>query len=209
MFDMRRRSALGNSIALNSTYFPFPGVRCHPNGLHPARGLSLACIYCYNQGRAHIWTVDWIHIACICICSHGCNGEKKSFCQDENKNLLHVWPQLSATCLFPALTLVFCRAGMLTHGNAFPSALQEMHHHSLWCCWRWWWWWKEGWFLFFFKQENVKITISLWLQSPVSVPAIRNVMFEEEMRWFENKLVVINAFASLLHPQHHAWNVGH
>lgn len=62
------------------------------------------------------------------------------------KNLIRLWPQLLVPSLFPALTLVFCRAGMLTHGNVFPSTLQEMHHRSLWCCWRWWWWWwwKEG-----------------------------------------------------------------
>lgn len=70
----------------------------------------------------------------------------------KKKNLIHMCPQLLVPSLFPALTLVFCRVGMLTHGNVFPSTLQEMHHRSLWCCWRWWWW-LEGWFFFFFNRK--------------------------------------------------------
>lgn len=34
-------------------------------------------------------------------------------------NMIHAWPLPLVPSFFPALTLVFCRAGMLTHGTVF------------------------------------------------------------------------------------------
>lgn len=125
---------------LHLLYLQFSGgsVRCQSNTLQASALLQSGTCTDLDCGLNTqylilntVWWLQWNKIILI-----------------KKKNLIHMCPQLLVPSLFPALTLVFCRVGMLTHGNVFPSTLQEMHHRSLWCCWRWWWW-LEGWFFFF------------------------------------------------------------